>query len=259
MTDPAAFLLGFSSPTIPLVAAASRDPEWSALALGDDPEPVFEFRGDTCRFRGVGRWRRIIAHYLFLRMLAMRQEALFFHAASVGIGERGVLLIGPKGSGKSTLSVGLASRGHQFLGDETAAYVPQSRTLLPFRRPAGIKPGPRVTAVTQSLERVRPRADEDGMLRVDVAELFDLVPVRPLPLEAVVFLGGFGTAPRIERIQAGREELGMMQPIATSIASAPGTSRVFEMIRLLGTVQCFKMTAGNPDQSIQLLEEAFGA
>jgi hypothetical protein len=257
LADPAAFLLGFSSPTIPLRACASAEEGWTALALGDDDAPIFSFRGEVCRFRGVPRWRRIVAHYLFLRMIAMRQEALFFHAASVGIGGQGVMLIGPKGSGKSTLSLGLASRGHAFLGDETAAYVPASRLLLPFRRPAGIKPGPRAEAVTRSLARVDAHTDEEGMLRVDAADLFDLAAAAPLPLSGVVFLSGFADEPVIGAIQAGREELAQMQPMATTLSNAPATSRVFEMIRLLASVRCYKMAPGNPDTSVQRLEEVF--
>jgi len=252
--DAAAFLLGFSSPTIPLRASAPIAEGWTSLAIGDDPQPLFSFRGDVCRFRDVPRWRRILAHYVFLRMLALRQEALFFHAASVGVDGRGVLLIGPKGSGKSTLSLGLASRGHQFLGDETAVYMPASRQLLPFRRPAGIKPGPRAEAVTRSLARVQPRGDEDGMLRVDADALFELAPATPLPLEAVIFLEGFGDETRIEQIQPGRDELAMMQPMATTLSGAPPAARVFEMIRLLGSVRCYRMTAANPDQTVSILE-----
>ncbi|MEA2569319.1 MAG: HPr Serine kinase C-terminal domain [Acidobacteriota bacterium] len=257
--DGAAFLLGFSSATIPLRSAEPSDPEWVSLALGDDPEPVFAFRDGVCRFRAVPRWRRILAHYLFLRMLVLRQEALFFHAASVGIGGRGVLLIGPKGTGKSTLSLGLAARGHAFLGDETAAYVPSTRTLLPFRRPAGVKPGPRSEAVAQSIDRVRPVADEDGMLRVDAATLFELAPVSPLPLNGVVFLQGFGDEAHIESVQAGRDELSQMQPMATTLSAAPPAARVFEMIRLLGSVRCYRMTSGNPDKTIEILEGVFSS
>jgi hypothetical protein len=255
--DAAQFLLGFSSPTIPLREAAVSADGWKGVSLGDEAEAMFSFRGNVCRFRRAGRWRRVLAHFLFLRMLAMRKEAMFFHAASVGIEGQGVLLMGPKGSGKSTLSLGLAARGHDFLGDETAAFVSAQRLLIPFRRPAGVKPGPRTTLVAKSLERVRPAADEDGLLRVDPAELFPLRPPRPLPLRAVVFLKGFSHEPSLQRVQAGRDELALMQPINSSLSNAPSTQRVFEMIRLLGSVDCYTMTPGPPDGSVELIENEF--
>ena len=67
----------------------------------------------------------------------------------------------------------------------------------------------------------------------------------------------FGGEPRVDPIEAGRDELALMQPMATTLSNAPATSRVFEMIRLLASVRCYKMTAGNPDSSVQRLEEVF--
>lgn len=254
LADPAAFLLGFSSPTVPLRAAPSSD-GWSHVCLGDEEEPMFSFRGEVCRFRRRGRWRRVLSHFLFLRMLALRKEALFFHAASVALQGGGVMLIGPKGSGKSTTSMGLAARGHLFLGDETAAYAPAVRSLLPFPRPAGIKPGPRATAVSSLLRNARCTSDEEGMLRIDAEELFgEGVAVHPVPLRAVVFLEGFADEAAMERIAAGREEVAMMQPIATTLSTAPASARLFQMIQLLSSVLCYKMTAGTPDRTIDEFE-----
>jgi hypothetical protein len=258
LADPAGFLMGFSSATIPLRATDSADPEWHVVVVDNDERMRFAFRDDVCRFPRIGRWRRILSHFLFLRMLAMRREAMFFHAASVGIRERGVLIIGPKGSGKSTLSLGLASRGHAFLGDETAAYVAANRTLIPFRRPAGIKPGPKASLVEQSLDRVQASPDEDGMLRVDASRLFDLGVPAALPLCAVVFLKGFAGTPAMERVQPGRDELALMQPIASTLSNAPASARVFQMIRLLASVDCFVMQPGPPDSSVELIERTLG-
>src|SRR5262249_26435398 len=134
LPDPARFLLDFSSSTVPLGLLESSDPGSVLLGLGGSPEPMFVFRENVCLFRKVPRWRRIVSHFLFLRMLRMRSDALFFHAASAAISGRGALFIGPKGTGKSTTVLALAARGHGFLGDETACYLPASGEILPFRR-----------------------------------------------------------------------------------------------------------------------------
>jgi hypothetical protein len=253
LQDPASFLLGFSSPTIPL-RLLDRADGGARIAIGDHDEPLFHFRTDATRFRKVPRWRRIVSHFLFLRMLRLRPDLLFFHAASVGIGDHGILLMGPKGTGKSTLSTGIAARGHAFLGDETAAYQSSTGLLLPFRRPVGIKPGPRAAALARSLEALRPAADEDGLIRVPIESLIAVPPGAALPLRAVVFLQGFAAAPKLSRIEPGREEVAQMQPLASSLVDG-ATPRVFEMIRLLGRTACYRLTAGAPDETVALLEE----
>jgi hypothetical protein len=257
LEDPAAFLAGFASPTVPLRQVVAPEPGWTALALGDSEEPLFLFRGGDCYFRKVERWRRIVSHFLFLRILRQRPDALFFHAASVAIGGRGVLFVGPKGTGKSTASLALAARGHEFLGDETACYLPASGELLPFRRPAGIKPGPQSAAVAAALARLDPPADEEGLRRVPIEALVSVPPARPARLSAVVFMTGFGPGPVLSKIRAGREELAALQPIAAAAAGSV-TRRVFEMVRLIGSLECYRLVAGDPDETARLLEKELG-
>jgi HPr kinase/phosphorylase len=256
LADPAAFLLGFSSPTVPLRALPAIQPGEDRLGLGDDPEPVFLFKGGEARFRLVPRWRRILSHFLFLRALRLRPDLVFFHAASLAVRGRGVLIVGPKGAGKSTTALALAARGHAFLGDETAAYEPASGLLHAFRRPVGIKPGPRASGVEAALARLAPAADEDGLLRVGFERVFPEGPAAPgsVPLDAVVFLGGFAPAVEIERVTAGRDELAAMQPLASSLVNESAGRRVFEMIRLLSSRACYRLRAGAPDATAEALE-----
>ena len=46
---------------------------------------------------------------------------LFVHAGAIGRGDRGLLLGGPKGSGKSTTTLRAVTRGWSFAGDDTVA------------------------------------------------------------------------------------------------------------------------------------------
>jgi hypothetical protein len=256
LDDPASFLLGFSSPTIPLRRA---DAEAGVLLWGEDVQPVFRFLSDgRCLFRRVERWHRILAHFLFLRMLRLRSDLLFFHAASMDVGGKGLLLVGPKGTGKTTTALALTARGHGFHGDETAAYDPAAGCLLPFRRPVGIKPGPQPRAIEQALAAGIPR-DPEGLVRVDIERLLPAPTRSPIPLRAVVFMEGFVAQPRLARIQPGREEVAMLQPLGSTLVGADVGRRVFEMMRLLGRAACYRLAAGAPDDTAALLEEVLSA
>ena len=255
LADPAAFLLAFSSPSMPVRPMASPDPEWTRVGLEGDPEPLFLFSGEVCRFRRVPRWRRIVSHLLFLRMLRLREDALFFHAASIALEGKGVLLVGPKGAGKSTLALALAARGHDLLGDETACYLPASLRLIPLRRPVGIKPGPQASAVAAALARLSLPADEDGLVRVAAERLLGVGPATPARLEAILFLEGFGPMPNLQRVTAGRDELARLQPLASSLVNRRASERVFAMVQLVGAAACYRLTAGDPDATARAVEE----
>ncbi|HET9317333.1 MAG TPA: hypothetical protein VFQ51_17210, partial [Vicinamibacteria bacterium] len=230
------------------------DPGWLCLAFRGQASPALAFRGPDCVFRLEDRWRTAVALFLFHRLLRMRPEALFFHAATVAVAGRGALLVGPKGSGKSTTALALAARGHALLGDETACYLPAPRTVLPMRRPVGIKPGPRARAVAEGIARAGLVPQEDGILRADVAALLPAGAVSAVPLRSVVFLRGFAPAPQIAPIPAGREELAALQPLACSLVDASPARRVFEMVRLFEGLRVYRLHPADPDETASVLE-----
>jgi hypothetical protein len=250
------FLLGFASPTVPMIPLASDDPSVRLVGIEGDDAPLFVFRGDVWEFRKVPRWRRIVSHVVFLHVLHLRSDLHFFHAASIGIHGNGVMLVGPKGSGKSTASLALAARGHALLGDETAAFDPATSRLLPMPRPVGIKPGPRARSVDQAMRAISWSADEDNMTRIPIRALFpEAAAADPAPLRAVIFLNGFGPDAVMTSTSPGREELSAMQPLRSSSYGGNPALRVFEMIRMLSAVKCYALTASDPDYTAQIIEE----
>jgi hypothetical protein len=112
----------------------------------------------------------------------------------------------------------------------------------------------------EALLRRRGRSPErDGMMRVAVEELLPGPEPRPAPLRAVVFLAGFAPCPRLRAIDPGREDVGRLQPVASSLLNAPRTRRVFEMSRLLQTARVYELEPGGPDETAGLLEGALRA
>ncbi len=70
-----------------------------------------------------------------------RRDCTPFHAATVALRGQGVLLLGPKGRGKSTLALSLAEEGAMFLGDEVAFVHHNTLALHAFPKAGTLKRG----------------------------------------------------------------------------------------------------------------------
>jgi hypothetical protein len=242
---------------------STGEPGWKCIAQRGSNVPMLAFRGRDCLFALTPQWPRNIMWYLFWHLLRRRSDAIFFHASALGIFREGTIFVGAAGSGKSTTALALAARGHNLLSDEIAGYVPARGELIPFRRPVGIKPGPRAAAVERGLASGGARrVVEDthvraGFVRVDVDELFATELPRPFPLRRIVFLRGFAATPSLERITPGREEIAELQPLMSSFLNETRSRRVFELARLLSAAKVYRLHPGNPDATAVYLEEAF--
>jgi hypothetical protein len=255
---PTDLLLAASSPDFPferLESTASR----VVLALRGEREPVLEAEGREVRFAVRPGWRKAVSLLLLQRLMRSRQDAIFFHAGSVAVDGRGAMVVGVKGSGKSTLVMALAARGHGLLGDENACYLPGTGQLFPCRRPVGVKPGPRARAVEARLCALGRFPERDGMMRVPAEELFPGPEPAAVPLRAVVFLGPREALPRLNALVPGRPELARLQPVGASLLDVPASRRVFEMARLLAGARVYELLAGSPDETADALESALAA
>jgi hypothetical protein len=250
-------ILGLDSADFPFRQVEGEDPSWASFAFGDETEAIFSFRGNVCRFRKHDRWRPAIAFLLIHRIYRLRRDAIFFHASSVDIDGGGVMFIGRKGAGKSTTSLALAAAGFPLLGDEIACYVPASEKLQPFRRPVGIKPGPRATPIQDALLRIG-CARMDEVQRIDFDRILDAPPPSEVPLRAIVFLEPFEAAPRIESFVASRADVAQLQPVVSSLVNAPRLQRVFEMARMLSSSNVYRFWPGPPDETAAFLIRTFG-
>ncbi|HEY4944006.1 MAG TPA: hypothetical protein VII56_21430 [Rhizomicrobium sp.] len=235
------------------------DPTWTCFAFRGTAMPAFAFHERDCLFSLEPRWRSNIMWLLFWRLLRIRADTIFFHASALGMSGQGTMLVGPSGAGKSTTALALAARGHNFLSDEVAAYVPASGALFPFRRPVGIKPGPRSDAVERGLSAENAgKIARDGFVRFDVNTLFAVEEPRPVPLRNVVFLRGFADKPLLSRISPGRGEIAELQPLMSSFLNAPHGRRIFELSRLLSAANVYELRLGGPDETAAYLERAIG-
>lgn len=233
---------------------------WRALAAAGTEEPLVAFAGDAILVdRRGSNWQRFVANLAVNQVLGQQPDLLCYHAASVGVRGSGILLMGPKGSGKTTIALALAGRGHDFLGDEVAAVRVGTRTLLPLRRSVSVRPGPTTPAVAQALAAARLPSERfpDGTVRFRgrAAALFPASGARPVPLGLLVVLRGFGGTTRVEPFTLGGAAWSTLSPLGCSLWDLPPARRAMRALALLAGVRCYHLDARSADEAADALEQ----
>jgi HprK-related kinase A len=120
------------------------------------PQAVFRFDGHAPFLPGPKRHASPMLEWGMNWVIATTaHQYLIIHAAVVERHGLALLLPAPPGSGKSTLSAGLAFRGWRLLTDELALVVPQTGSVTPLARPISLK--------NESIEVIRRFAPEAQM------------------------------------------------------------------------------------------------
>jgi hypothetical protein len=248
----------------------ARDMEgtgWRQVTSVAEPMvPLVGVNGRHVVFDAAMLWPAFLRDLLVGAALTSQRELLFIHAGSVAVCGRGVLFVGRGGTGKTTLALALAARGHGLLGDDYAAIRPVDRTLLPFRRNVHIRPGPRARGVEDALQGGRYQIEvfSDGQRRLNatVRDLFPDAPAPHVPLAAVFFLRSLGPVPRMTPFRPSLEHLELLKPLASSgpIRASWGISpgrRLLGFLRvidILSKVPCYSLDVGRPDETAVLVE-----
>lgn len=133
------------------------------------------------------RWARFMLAQV-LPMAATARGLEVFHASAVSLANRAVAVVGPTGTGKTSLAARLVTRGAGFLTDDVLAVEGRGDSLIAH-------PGPPVAnmrdASTRGLGRALAEADDRVYLSVDTP---DQTTVTAVPLGAMYFpeVGGSG-------------------------------------------------------------------
>lgn len=243
-----------------LTEVPSVRPGWRMLAERHaSADPVLAFKGDRIVApRGYG-WQAVMAHCGVIRVMTLQKDMVFFHAASAAIGDKGVLIFGNKGAGKTTLSLALAERGHAFLGDEYAAVSATDRQLVPFRRTASIREGVRPGGVDEFLAGrdcdTEINIDGTRRVRAAVGEMFPAAAVRPAQLTHAFFLRRLSARPEVERFTPRVEDLPLLAPLLCTVWGMSAGQLSLKFLRLLSGTRCFYLSPGGlPEDTAELIE-----
>jgi hypothetical protein len=267
--EPAAGALSLFQPTgivPPYSVYDSPIPGWRLA--GSATRPVVAARGEHVLIDSALTRPDFLVEYLVTATLAAQPELIIAHAASVRIGDAGILFAGPTHSGKTTLSLHSTARGHGFYTDDAAAIRLATTQVVPLRQAVRVRPAPRapeVTTALESLQTSRPQAigrDADGSMLVHVSDLFPGAFPAPTRLRAAFFLKGFAERPVLSPFQFTLQNLGDFDTLGSMDMAFRGWGfdharraiRLLALRQLFAQLPCWLLTVGTPADTIRVVE-----
>lgn len=239
---------------------------WRTLVVPTPKGPgAIAIQGDRLRCEPDVPWRSLAGNIAVNRLLRLQKDTLFLHAAATQLGDQGVLLVGGKGAGKTTLALALAARGQRLLGDELCGVRTATRLLVPVRRSVAVRAGPAAAAVAARLGALGAPwvsfPDGTQRRRASPAELFPgHAPANAaVPLSHLVFLRGFSPRALLEEVRPSRAMLAWLTPLASTLWDRTPADTVRGLLATVMGVRCWTLGAGDPDETADLLSATLEA
>ena len=225
------------------------------------PPVRFHVRNRRLTFPADSHWRALVANLAMGLLIRLQHDVIFLHASGVAMGSQGVLFVGPKAAGKTTTALGLASRGHGFLGDEIVGVRQRTWDLVPVLRTISKLDGPCLATLDHALHAASswPATYASGETRtiVPASALFD-AHRSTTRLRGLVFLEGFEETPVLAPLATSLDAARKLTPVTSTLWGQTPTARVFSLVTLLAAAPTFTLKLGPPELTANLLEERFG-
>ncbi|HMH52785.1 MAG TPA: hypothetical protein VK548_21285, partial [Candidatus Acidoferrum sp.] len=185
--------------------------------------------------------REAVVDWIVSVVQSVQAGVLFIHAATVGIGGSGALIIAPSGGGKSTTALAVARRKHAFLGDDVAAVRLATREVVPFPKAAGLRDGSLARSLESEVQACRHvhATNGNGLERilVRVSDLFPWSMSGPLPLKFAFVLDALGERAEITELRPGLEERARLLCVATEASAAWAVSPGRDLMLFLSVIR----------------------
>jgi len=199
--------------------------------------------------------------YINWQIINSRRDYLQLHASSLEIDNQAIIFPGDPGSGKTTLTAGMLSRGWSYLCDEFALIDPQTCLVHPYPRALSIKEGsfPIVDRLGLPLCRKTPyQAAVKG--RVAFLNPLDLrtdVVGKPAPIRWVVFPNYVADAtPALQPLTRSEAAHAMARQCFNARVYEARSLHIFaEVVR---GAECYRLRSGDITATCRLIEQLVG-
>lgn len=188
----------------------------------------------------------------------LRQRGLYLaHSGAVSFGERGVLIIGKAGAGKTTLALHLVGKGAKFLSDDRCFLRRNGSGFEMLSFPEEVRVYPQNVAHLPEFQFLQSDSDNDKFKKsFDIQEICSDSIVNRAEVEAIVFPQWCpGEESQLDAISANEAMVEMLPQTLEFLF--PNTSRdLFEFISdLVMRIPCFRLyLGGDKDRWHQLVE-----
>ena len=233
------------------VRLASRA-EWTLADL-DHPVGPIAYSRDGIVAASDSPWEALFASVAVNRVLSVQPQIVFFHGAAVRVNGRGLLLLGVSGAGKTSVSLALAARGHDFYGDDIVGVRLDSRSIVPLRRAAHVRTGPTAPEVARALGDAP--ASHSGQRLTEVSRLFPQAGAAPATLDLTVCLRHFTGETCLTAFSPRPEDLRWVTPHVGSLHAGRPAERAMRVVSLFSDSACFFLDSASPESAANALEQ----
>ena len=172
-------------------------------------------------------------------------EYHLFHGAALTRNDRGLILAGAAGQGKSSLSLGLVKHGCKFLSDDIACVNPIGNQLIPFPRKLNFRR--RGIPILRNL--MNERVINPGP--VDMEEIIPGGSGDKAPLHSLFLLRGIAQQAAIQPIPHRQALLEALRLSHTPVQQP--TQTIFRLAPLFSRMRCYELFAGDLDATAALI------
>jgi HprK-related kinase A len=218
----------------------------------------FLYREGHCVGRTIHTWQlfRYLETQLDVFLAESMKDFMLLHAGAVSRNGAGIILPGPSGSGKSSLTLALVRGGYCYLSDEFAVVEPSTGAVHAFPKPISIK-NTSVFPELSSRKDLWFGPEENHEEAVWYIHPEDVVPNslgRQVPIRYIVFPRYDASVPLT--LQSISPSLAVRELINNSVNfSSLGKGGLHALARLVKEAECYTLSANGLEPAIEVINE----